>query len=166
MRICTPIVLCLAVAGPALAQQQSPPHGDRDFLHTIVADVKSVVSEESASMLTVAAAFALLASPFDETLTYSASCSTFLKTTFGGWARVAGQEWALGGGALATYVIGRTLDRPKIAAGGGDGDPAALRIESRDPGVHRGGGHLGRAPASQLALSDRPDHGGRPRRAV
>jgi membrane-associated phospholipid phosphatase len=120
MRICTPIVLCLAVAGPALAQQQSPPHGDRDFLHTIVADVKSVVSEESASMLTVAAAFALLASPFDEALTYSASCSTFLKTTFGGWARVAGQEWALGGGALATYVIGRTLDRPKIAAVGGD----------------------------------------------
>lgn len=71
-------------------------------------------------MLSTAAAFALLASPFDEHLTYSASCSTFLKTTFGGWARVAGQEWVLGGGAVATYLIGRAAGRPQLAAMGGD----------------------------------------------
>lgn len=71
-------------------------------------------------MLSVATAFALFASPFDETLTYSASCSTFLKTAFEPWARVVGQEWFLGSGALATYAIGRVFDRPKIAAVGGD----------------------------------------------
>lgn len=68
----------------------------------------------------MAAALALVASPFDETLTYSASCSTFLKTSFEGWARVAGQEWVLGSGALATYLFARATDHPKLAAVGGD----------------------------------------------
>ena len=89
---------------------------DKNFLKTIVNGVKSVVSKESVPVLSRAIAFALFASPFDESLTYSASCSTFLKTTFDGWARIAGQEWLLGGGALATYVIGRTTDQPKVAA--------------------------------------------------
>ena len=110
----------MLAAAPVYAQQPTPPDTERNFLETIVDDVRSVVSTESASVLSMAAAFALLASPFDETLTYSASCSTFLKTTFGGWARVAGQEWVLGSGALATYLIGRTMDRPKVAAAGGD----------------------------------------------
>ena len=100
--------------------QDSPAPPDRSFVQTIKDDLKSVVSEESGSLLTVAAAFALLASPFDENLTFSASNSTFLKTTFEGWARVAGQEWALSSGAVATYALGRVLDRPKVAAVGGD----------------------------------------------
>ena len=109
----------MLVAAPAFAQ--SPEAGrDRNFFETIVDDVKSAASEESATLLTATAAFALLASPFDETLTYSASCSTFLKTTFGGWARVAGQEWMLGGGAVATYLIGRAVNKPKLALLGGD----------------------------------------------
>jgi membrane-associated phospholipid phosphatase len=83
-------------------------------------DLKSVVSPQSVSLLSAATAFALFASPFDETLTYSASCSTFLKTTFEPWARIAGQEWLLGSSALATYAIGRVFDRPKVAAVGGD----------------------------------------------
>jgi membrane-associated phospholipid phosphatase len=83
-------------------------------------DFKSVVSRESASVLSAATALALFAQPFDETLTYSASCSTFLKTTFEPWARVAGQEWLLGSGALATYAAGRAFDRPDVTAIGGD----------------------------------------------
>lgn len=79
-----------------------------------------MISKESVSLLSAATAFALFASPFDETLTYSASCSTFLKTTFEPWARVAGQEWLLGSGALATYALGRAFDRPKLASVGGD----------------------------------------------
>ena len=71
-------------------------------------------------LLSTAAAFSLFALPFDETLTYSASCSTFLKTTFDGWARIAGQEWVLGSGALATYLIGRATDHAKLSAVGGD----------------------------------------------
>ena len=108
---------CLSVLpSAALAQDRS----SRTFVQTLKQDVKSVVSPESVSLLSAATAFALFASPFDETLTYSASCATFLKTTFEPWARVAGQEWLLGGGALATYAIGRVFDRPRVAAIGGD----------------------------------------------
>ena len=93
---------------------------DRSVVQTIKDDLRSVVSKESVSILSVATAFALFASPFDENLTYSASCSTFLKTTFDPWARVVGQEWFLGSGALAAYAIGRVFDRPRVAAIGGD----------------------------------------------
>jgi membrane-associated phospholipid phosphatase len=119
------VLACLSLAPASLLAQGSSAAGHdpgpaRSFLQTIAQDVKSVVSPASASVLSVATAFALLAAPFDETLTYSASCSTFLKTTFEPWARVAGQEWLLGGGALATYAIGRAFDRPRVAAVGGD----------------------------------------------
>ena len=107
-------------AVPASAQEAPPPDPGRNFLQTIVDDVKSAVSAESVTALSAATAFALVASPFDESLTYSASCSTFLKTTFGGWARIAGQEWVLGSGAVATYLIGRAAGKPRLAAAGGD----------------------------------------------
>jgi membrane-associated phospholipid phosphatase len=113
-------VLVLAAAAPAFAQPASQRDADRTFLQTLVDDVKSVASKESVPVLSTATALALAASPFDETLTYSASCSTFLKTTFGGWARVVGQEWVLGGGAFATYLIGRAANKPRLAAIGGD----------------------------------------------
>jgi membrane-associated phospholipid phosphatase len=93
---------------------------DRNFVETMADGVKSVFSKESVPLLSSAAALTLFALPFDETLTYSASCSTFLKTTFEGWARIGGQEWVLAGGSLATYVIGRATDQPKVAALGGD----------------------------------------------
>lgn len=93
---------------------------DRSLVQTIADDLKSVASKESVSVLSAATAFALFASPFDENLTFSASCSTFLKTSFEPWARVVGQEWLLGSGALATYAIGRAFDRPRVAAIGGD----------------------------------------------
>jgi membrane-associated phospholipid phosphatase len=117
---CTRIVLFLVVAVPAFAQQPPQPEAERSIFRVIADDMKSMASAESATVLSVASALALFASPFDESLTYSASCSTFLKTAFEGWARVAGQEWVLAGGALATYAIGRTSNRPKVAAVGGD----------------------------------------------
>jgi membrane-associated phospholipid phosphatase len=110
----------MVAAAPVFAQEPAQSVPDRNFLQTIVADVKSVVSKDSEALLATTAAVALLASPFDESLTYSASCSTFLKTTFGRWARVAGQEWVLGGGAVATYLIGRAAGQPRLAAMGGD----------------------------------------------
>ena len=113
------VVMSLAPMN-ALAQGPDDPATDRSLLQTLKDDVKSVVSKESESVFFMAAALALLAEPFDETLTYSASCSTFLKTTFEGWARVVGQEWMLGGGALATYAIGRVSGHRKLAAVGGD----------------------------------------------
>jgi membrane-associated phospholipid phosphatase len=115
------LLFALALVAPAAAQEAAPqPAIDRNFLETLKEDVKSAISTESLTVLSTAAALALLAQPFDETLTYSASCSTFLKTTFEGWARVVGQEWVLGGGALATYAIGRVSGDPKLAAVGGD----------------------------------------------
>ena len=116
------LLACLSVAPARLSAQDlsSAAQADRSFVQTIADDLKSVLSKESVSVLSAATAFALFASPFDDNLTYSASCSTFLKTTFEPWARVVGQEWLLGSGALATYAIGRAFDRPRIAAVGGD----------------------------------------------
>jgi membrane-associated phospholipid phosphatase len=126
---CIVVLLCLAAvpsrtsaqdAAVSVAQSATEVTAQRNFLETIADGVKSVVSKESVPLLSSAAAFALFALPFDETLTYSASCSTFLKTAFEGWARIGGQEWALAGGSLATLVIGRATDHPKVAALGGD----------------------------------------------
>ena len=104
----------------AYAQDAAPVQWPASLVQTFKNDLKSVISPESASLLSAATAFALLAQPFDDNLTYSASCSTFLKTAFEPWARVAGQEWLLGGGAIATYTLGRVFDKPKVASLGGD----------------------------------------------
>ena len=119
-RVARPIalLLCLVAAPPPATGQQT--EAERSLLKTIVSDLKLVVSKESLPVLSSATAFALFALPFDEALTYSASCSTFQKTAFDGWARIAGQEWLLASGALATYVVGRTTAQPKVAAVGGD----------------------------------------------
>ena len=109
-----------ATVPSSFAQGAAEDKPDRNFLETTADGVKSVFSKESVPLLSSAAALTLFALPFDETLTYSASCSTFLKTTFDGWARVGGQEWVLAAGSLATYVIGRATDQPKVAALGGD----------------------------------------------
>ncbi len=110
------MLLCVAAVPSGAAAQDT----SRNVLETIADGVKSVISKESAPLLSTAAALSLVAWPFDETLTYSASCSTFLKTSFDGWARVAGQEWVLGSGALATYLIARATDHPKLSAVGSD----------------------------------------------
>ncbi len=117
---CIAVLLCLVAVPSRVSAQDAVAPADKNFLETMADGVKSVVSKESAAVLSSAAALALFALPFDESLTYSASCSTFLKTTFDGWARVAGQEWLLGSGALATYLIGRATDQPKVSALGGD----------------------------------------------
>ena len=114
------VLLCLVAVPSRVSAQDTEDKAQRNFLETMADGVKSVVSKESLPVLSTAAALALFASPFDESLTYSASCSTFLKTTFDGWARVAGQEWMLGGTALATYLVGRAIDHPKVSAVGGD----------------------------------------------
>ena len=104
---------------PATAQD-APVVPARSLVETIKQDAKSVFSKENASVVSAATAFALLAYPFDKNLTLSASSSTFLKTTFDPWARVAGQEWFLGGGAAATYLFGRLTGHARIAATGSD----------------------------------------------
>ena len=112
------MLLCLVAAPPLAAARQA--EAERSHFKTIVNDLKLVVSKDSLPLLSSATALALFALPFDETLTYSASCSTFQKTALEGWARVAGQEWLLASGALATYVVGRAAGQPKVAAVGGD----------------------------------------------
>ena len=115
------LVVTLVLPQPSAAQQPPPQPGPvRQFLETVGNDFKSMASRESVPLLSTAAALALFASPFDGTLTYSASCSTFLKTTLGGWARTAGQEWLLGGGALATYIAGRATGNTRVAGVGSD----------------------------------------------
>lgn len=114
------LLLCIGVAPvPAFAQGQPPPPG-RTFIQTIKADLKSVASRDTVSLLSIAATLALAASEYDDSLTYLSSTSTFQKTAFDPWARVVGQEWFLGTGTLATYAIGRMLDRPRVTAVGAD----------------------------------------------
>jgi membrane-associated phospholipid phosphatase len=114
------LLACMSFLPARLLAQEVPAPPDRSFVQTLVEDFKSVVSKDSIPLLSVATAVALAASPFDENLTYSASCSTFLKTTFDGWARVSGQEWVLGAGALATFTAGHVLDNPTVVTVGGD----------------------------------------------
>lgn len=114
-------LLQLALPAPAAAQDTAPQAGlVRRAVETVGRDLKAMASKDSVALLSSATAFALFVSPFDESLTYSASCSTFLKTTFDGWARTAGQEWVLGSGALATYAIGRATGSKRLAGIGGD----------------------------------------------
>jgi len=87
---------------------------------TIAHDLKSMISSENVTVMSSATALALVAWPFDKTLTNSASCSTFLKTSFDGWARIVGQEWFLAAGAAATYAYGRIADKSEVTAVGVD----------------------------------------------
>ena len=99
MRRLVPTIGLLALMLPQAAAAQDAtrePGIVRRAIATVGRDLKSLPSKESVALISSATAFALFASPFDKTLTYSASCSTFLKTTFDGWARTVGQEWALG----------------------------------------------------------------------
>jgi membrane-associated phospholipid phosphatase len=112
------LLLCLFAAPPLAVARQA--ETEPSHFKTIVNDLKLVVSKDSLPLLSSATALALFALPFDETLTYSASCSTFQKAALEGWARIAGQEWLLASGALATYVVGRAAGQPKVAAVGGD----------------------------------------------
>lgn len=90
------------------------------FTKTIGSDLKSLVSVDNVTVMSLATALALVAAPFDKTLTYSASCSTFMKTTFDGWARVVGQEWFLAAGAAGTYAVGHVTDQPDVVQVGVD----------------------------------------------
>ena len=79
-----------------------------------------MVSKENATVMSSAIALSLVAAPFDKTLTYSASCSTFLKTSFEGWARIVGQEWFLAAGAIGTYAAGQIAGKPDVVQVGVD----------------------------------------------
>jgi membrane-associated phospholipid phosphatase len=107
----------------AVAGAQAPvdePGPIRRFVESIGRDLDSLSTKESVVLITAATAAALLITPFDEALTARASSSPFLKSAFDGWARRVGQEWVLGGGALATYVVGRRTGNARAARVGGD----------------------------------------------
>src|SRR5690242_4539285 len=99
---------------PAASKAPERPRAVMTFTKTIGNDLKSMVSADNVTVLSSATALALVAAPFDKTLTYSASCSTFLKTTFDGWARVVGQEWFLAAGAAGTYAFGRVTNKSDV----------------------------------------------------
>ena len=113
--------MLLVMPAPVVAQDGGHEAGPvRRAISVIGRDLKALASSDSVTLLSSATALALLASPFDETLTHQASSSTFLKTTFDGWARRVGQEWALGSGALATFIVGRATGHARTATVGGD----------------------------------------------
>ena len=109
----------ISVSAPVPVREPGP-GPMRRFMETIGRDLKSLPSKESLKLLSLGTAFALASAPFDETLTLQASSSTFLKTTFGSWARVVGQEWALGSSALATLVAGRVTGNARATRVGAD----------------------------------------------
>ena len=129
--VCGIAVLAALIVGPSSVfgqdatvspNQIAPPRPSAaaTFTKTIAGDLKSMISADNVPVMSSAAALALLALPFDETLTYSASCSTFLKTSFDGWARIVGQEWFLAAGAAGTYAFGRFAGKSEVAQVGVD----------------------------------------------
>ena len=124
--VCGIAVLTAIILGPAPVFGQDVPVAPErpravvTFTKTIGNDLKSLVSADNVPVLASATALALAAWPFDKTLTYSASCSTFLTTSFDGWARVAGEEWFLAAGAAGTYAVGRIANKPRTIQAGVD----------------------------------------------
>ncbi|MGQ0733238.1 MAG: phosphatase PAP2 family protein [Acidobacteriota bacterium] len=133
--------IALAVAGPALAQDQPPtaasaPDGTlaeapgrpvsaltapfRRLTVTLIRGVRQVPSPDHAPVLINGGLLALAALPFDEVATLGASSSPLLKSAFAGWGKALGREWVQGGGALAAYVAGRIWDQPAVTAAAGD----------------------------------------------
>lgn len=128
------VVLVTVFATPAVAQEKStdadpaaPPITEisspgpfQKLFTTLVRDFKRLPSKENARLALNGTTFALAAYPFDEVTTLGASSSHVLKAGFSGWGKALGREWVQGGVALATYFGGKVLDRPSLAAAGGD----------------------------------------------
>jgi membrane-associated phospholipid phosphatase len=116
------LFVALSVAPvPAAAQQSGQPESTpRRIQKVIVDDLKSVANVDTFPIVLAAAAFAMTAWPYDAEVTQHAASSPLLKDSFDGWARIGGQEWLLGGTALATYAFGRAFDHRGMTAVGAD----------------------------------------------
>lgn len=110
-------------ADPTTTASSSQP-GDanifRKLFVTLGRDVKELSSADSRRILINGATLAMAAFPLDDVTTLAASSSPILKASFSGWGKALGREWVQGGTALATYVGGRLLKKPKMARVGGD----------------------------------------------
>ena len=128
-------VICALGVAPAFAQEPEPAvdpattaslstAGDanifRKLFVMVVRDVKELSSADSRHILMNGATLAMAALPLDDVTTLGASSSTILKASFSGWGKALGREWVQGGTALATYVGGRLLNKPKMARVGSD----------------------------------------------
>lgn len=116
------VLIAFGAAPPAVAQEGPPdqPGPLSRLVRTIGRDLKAMASPESLTILGVGGALAFSVTPFEEDLTHAAACSTFLKTTYGSWAKVSGEEYVQVGTALATYVTGRIADQPRVTQLGRD----------------------------------------------
>jgi membrane-associated phospholipid phosphatase len=116
--------LLLTLLSPAAARAQEPPPDQpgplTQLVTTIGRDFKAMASPDSLTILGIGGTLAISVTPFDQDLTHAAACSTFLKTTFGSWAKVSGEEYVQAGSALATYFTGRIAGQPRIAQVGRD----------------------------------------------
>jgi len=128
---------CTALADPAAAQPTplepataaadaeqpavtTEPGPIRKRLQVLARDLKAVPSRDSRAILIQGGIMALLAYPADGPATHAASSSPMLKVAFGTTGKLLGEEWVQGGTALATYVAGRLLDRPRLRDVGAD----------------------------------------------
>lgn len=88
------------------------------LLRQIPSDFRRLASRDSALVLGLGGALALAARPYDHRITAAASRSTRLDFFEPG--AVAGGGWVQGGGAVATYALGRLARNPRIADFGSD----------------------------------------------
>jgi membrane-associated phospholipid phosphatase len=84
-----------------------------------VSDLGRLPTRENLTWLGVGAIAAIAAHGQDSRATATLSKSASLQGTFGSGAALGGMPIQFGG-ALATYAIGRAINRPKLAAVGGD----------------------------------------------
>jgi membrane-associated phospholipid phosphatase len=101
-------------------ERESQPGPFRRLFVTVFRDLKDLPSRENSTVLVNGAVLAAAAYPVDDIATLGASSSTFLKAAFSGAGKAIGREWIQGGGALAAYVAGELLDKPRLSAVAGD----------------------------------------------
>lgn len=122
-RVCALCFAAATLAAPAVAQEPSADPAStpiRRIFKTLVDDVKRLPSQDSLTIAINGSVLALLAYPVDKPMTLGASSTRFLKTSFGTTGKLLGEEYVQGGSAVAAYVAGRLLGKPKLTRVGAD----------------------------------------------
>src|SRR5690349_12157583 len=106
-RICVVTLACLLGAAPAWGQSITAPPSLGSLFRDLGQDVARMPSRESAIIVGLAAALSAGSRHRDAEITASASGNQTLDESLDGGA-VLGSGWVQIGGALTTYIVGRS----------------------------------------------------------
>jgi len=120
-RFIAPLLVSVCSVSPVFAQSTAPADSPSvtSLFRDLGADFRRLPSLETAAILGVGGAASLIARPNDPAVTRNASGSEGLDRFFEPGA-LLGSTLVQGGGAIATYVVGRVKHAPKVALVGSD----------------------------------------------